>query len=231
MTDYQNGKIYVIKSNETENVYIGSTCSTLKQRFCSHKADYKRKLKGGVFRSSNSYNILKYADAYIELIENFPCESRKELLDREGEIIKNTLNCVNTQIQGRTMAQYRIDNAEKIKQQCKEYREKNKDLLKNKYSDWYKSDKGKEYREKQKVKRNVTVLCPICNIEVSKSNLTRHQKTIKCKKEYYGNDEEKVEAYILKMDEDNKERKERRKQKYDENKDEINRKRRERRNK
>jgi len=177
MTDYKKGKIYAIKSDETEDVYIGSTCSTLKKRMSSHKADYKRKLKGGNFRSTNSDKILKYADAYIELIEECPCETKRELLDREGEIIKNTPNCVNTQIQGRTMAQYRIDNAEKLKQQEKEYREKNKDMLKQKYADWYKSDKAKAYYEKQKEKRNVKVKCPTCEKEYSKSNLSRHMKT------------------------------------------------------
>merc|ERR1711966_23391 len=150
MTDYKEGKIYAIKSKETEEVYIGSTCSTLKKRMSSHKADYKRKLKGGKFRGTTSGKILKYADAYIELIEECSCETKRELLDREGEVIKNTPNCVNTQIQGRTMAQYRIDNAEKLKQQSKEYREKNKEKVQKSYADWYKSDKAKAYREKQK---------------------------------------------------------------------------------
>ena len=75
------------------------------------------------------------------------------------------------------MAQYRIDNAEKLKQQGKEYREKNKEMIKEKYSKWYKSDKAKEYYEKQKAKRNVKVPCPTCNKEYSKSNLSRHMKT------------------------------------------------------
>lgn len=179
MTDYKKGKIYAIKSKETEKVYIGSTCSTLKKRMSSHKADYKRKLKGGKFRSTNSDNILKYADAYIELIEECPCETKRELLDKEGEVIKNTPNCVNTQIQGRTMIEWRKDNAEKIKQYSKDYHNKNKDMLKQKYNDWYKSDKAKEYFEKQKVKRNVKVKCPTCNKEYSKSNLSRHIKTHK----------------------------------------------------
>lgn len=176
MTDYKNGKIYVIKSNETEKVYIGSTCSTLKKRMSSHKSSFKAGAKIG-----EAKQILKYADAYIELIENFECESKRELLDREGEVIRNTPNCVNTQIQGRTMKQYRTDNAEKLKQQSADYREKNKDLLKTKYNDWYKSEKGKAYLEKRKAKINVKVVCPICNVQISKSNLERHKKSKNCK--------------------------------------------------
>lgn len=176
MTDYKNGKIYVIKSKETEEVYIGSTCANLMKRFSSHNSDYKRSILGVKFRNSCSGKILKYADAFIELIENFPCDTKKELLDREGHFIRTTPNCINTQIQGRTMKEYREDNDEKLKEQGKEYRIKNKELLNKKYKDWYDSDKGKEYHKTINEKRNVKVSCPICNKETSKSNLSRHMK-------------------------------------------------------
>lgn len=68
MTDYKKGKIYAIKSKETEEVYIGSTCTTLKKRMSSHISNYKRSLLGvKPEMDSNSGKILKYADAYIEL--------------------------------------------------------------------------------------------------------------------------------------------------------------------
>ena len=98
MTNYENGKIYIIKSKETDKVYIGSTCNTLKNRFCSHKSEYKRLLRGEKFGNSTSHEILKYSDSYIELIEDYPCKTKRELLDREGEVIRNTHNCVNIQI-------------------------------------------------------------------------------------------------------------------------------------
>jgi hypothetical protein len=118
---------------------------------------------------------LKYADAYIELVENVPCETKRGLLDREGEIIKNTPNCVNTQIQGRTMAQYREDNRDKLKEQRKQYKANNRVKI-NIY--------GKEYyhknREAFKAKRNVKVKCPTCDKLYSKSNFSRHMKTHAC---------------------------------------------------
>ena len=180
MVNYNNGKIYVIKSDESDEVYIGSTCGTLTKRFGIHKSNHKRSLRGEKFHQSCSGKILKYADARIELIENFPCETKRQLLDREGYFIKNTPKSINIIIQGRTMKQYRIDNAEKLIQQSKEYRENNKDILKDKYKEWYNSDKGKEYLEKRKAKINIKIPCPICGIEVSKSNLSRHQKSKNC---------------------------------------------------
>ena len=175
MTDYKNGKIYKITSTETDDVYVGSTCATLNTRLINHKSAFKT----GKKRIGTAKNILKYADARIELIENFPCETKKELLDREGEIIKNTPNCINTQIQGRTMKQYREDNAEKLKQQSAEYREKNKELIKEKYKTWYNGEGGKAYLEQRKAKINVKVPCSVCNKEYSKSNMSRHMKTHK----------------------------------------------------
>ncbi len=176
MTDYKNGKIYIIKSKETDKVYIGSTCSSLKKRFSSHKAEYKKLLRGEKTHCT-SIEILKYSDSYIELFEDYPCKTKRELLDREGEVTRNTLNCVNIQIQGRTKKQWDEDNEEKNKQYRKEFRENNKEKLKNQYNDWYKSEKGRAYYEAQKERINIKVPCPICNFESSKSNLLRHIKS------------------------------------------------------
>jgi hypothetical protein len=176
MTDYKNGKIYKITSTETEDVYIGSTCSALLKRMSSHKSNHKRQLLGVKFRDSCSGKILKYDNAIIELIELCSCGTKKELLDREGEIIKNTPNCINTQIQGRTMTEYREDNKEKLKQQSAEYRTKNKALLNDKYKTWYNGEGGKAYLEQRKAKINIKIPCPTCNKEYSKSNLKRHMK-------------------------------------------------------
>ena len=189
MPDYQNGKIYKIKSNETEQVYIGSTCATLNDRLCKHKSAFKTKRC-----NSTSKELLKYADASIELIENFPCTTKRELQFREGEIIKETPNCVNTQIEGRTMAEYRLDNADKLKQYSADYREQHREILNKKHKDWYYSAKGRANLEQRKAKVNVKVVCPICSKECSKSNLSQHIKTIHekikvecvhCNKKYY----------------------------------------------
>lgn len=174
MPNYQDGKIYRIKSNETERVYIGSTCSVLKKRLNDHKSAVKStKCSSGTVKE-----LIKYADASIELIENFPCTTKRELQFREGEIIKETPNCVNTQIEGRTMAEYRLDNADKLKQYSADYREQHREILNKKHKEWYYSDKGRVNLEQRKAKVNVKVVCPICSKEYSKSNLSHHIKTI-----------------------------------------------------
>lgn len=152
-------------------MYIGSTCDKLNKRMSAHKSRYKKDKS----ETKTVNKILKYPDAYIELIENFPCENKRELLDREGYFQKK-VPCCNSQIQGRTMKQYRKDNEEKLKKQGKEYREKNKELLKQKHKEWYKGEGAKKYYEKKKQELKESKICE-CGMSYSWGNQVRHTKT------------------------------------------------------
>ena len=86
--NYQNSKIYKITDNTTDMVYVGSTFKTLQQRLKAHEAAYKS-FKAGKFPNNVTvFKILENADYNIELIENYPCNSKKDLELREGQIIK-----------------------------------------------------------------------------------------------------------------------------------------------
>ena len=89
---YQNSKIYTIRSTKTESVYVGSTYQTLECRFSGHKSTHK----SGKHKISSSI-IFNYGVeyAYIELLEEYPCNSRDELLKREGELMRTMKNCIN----------------------------------------------------------------------------------------------------------------------------------------
>ena len=49
---------------------------------------------------NSSKKVIEEGRAYIELLEDFPCERKEQLRKREGELIRATANCVN--IQGKT---------------------------------------------------------------------------------------------------------------------------------
>ena len=49
----------------------------------------------------------------IELIENYCCECKEELLRREGHYIREN-ECVNKLIAGRTKKEYKSENKEKL---------------------------------------------------------------------------------------------------------------------
>ena len=71
---------------------------------------------------------MKYADAYIELIEDYPCNSKKELNRKEGKWIRQ-MDCVNKTVAGRTQQEWIEENKEELKTYKKQYYEKNKEKL------------------------------------------------------------------------------------------------------
>lgn len=119
---YQRGQIYCIRSPQTELVYYGSTIQPLYKRFHGHNKD----MKYGEYCSS--HEILKLGDAYIEWVEDFPCNSKKELDRREGQVQReNKQHCVNLSIAGRTKKEFYEDNKDAILEKQKIYHEANKD--------------------------------------------------------------------------------------------------------
>ena len=122
MPDYSKGKIYAIRAPDTDDVYIGATCVPLSIRFNNHKADHKRG------RGTTSGNLIERPGAYIELIEEFPCQNKEQLAAREGEVIRATPNCVNHLIPARPYNEYRAlwrrVNKEKWNAQMRRYRAK-----------------------------------------------------------------------------------------------------------
>ena len=116
MVNYNNSKIYKIVSSQTDKVYVGSTTKNrLSQRRAKHREDYRRYLNKK-YHYITSFDIVKYDDAEIILIEAFPCETKDELHKRERYWIENTNNCVNKYVPTRTQKEYREKNKEKIKE-------------------------------------------------------------------------------------------------------------------
>jgi len=125
MPNYQNGKIYTIRSR-TDNslIYVGSTTQTLAQRLGQHKSkSYKD--------SRNLYKIInnEWEKWYIELYEECPCENKEQLCKKEGEVIRE-IGTINKCIAGRTRKEYYQDNFEKIALRQKEYDKKNEVKIK-----------------------------------------------------------------------------------------------------
>jgi len=137
MPDYSNGKIYTIRCKNDVNLkYVGSTTQPLAKRWWGHKVKSSYKPNYLIYKTINN----EWDNWYIELYENFPCNSKEELNKREGEVIREIGN-LNKRIEGRTKQEYREANKEKTKEYMKEYREANKEILR---------EIKKEYREKNK---------------------------------------------------------------------------------
>jgi len=90
ISNYNNGKIYIIKfiNKKDNHIYIGSTINNLKHRFSNHKSSrlFKRNKTSLSKYIESKYNN-NWNNCYIQLLLNFPCNSRKELEKKEFQII------------------------------------------------------------------------------------------------------------------------------------------------
>jgi len=186
MPNYQNGKIYTLRSHQTDDVYIGSTTLSLAVRKAGHKLHYKQYLNGK-YRFTTSFNIIKFDDCYIELMENYQCNSKNELERREGQLIRE-MDCVNKFVAGRTKKEWRDENKEVLAERAKEYYEANKEVIAEREKKYREANKEKikEYREanKEKIK------------EYMKNYYeTNKEKSKEKSKEYREANKEKIKEY------------------------------------
>tara|TARA_R110000824_G_scaffold147024_3_gene316351 strand:- start:184 stop:627 length:444 start_codon:yes stop_codon:yes gene_type:complete len=82
---YQKSQIYLIKSDNCNKGYVGHTIQGLKLRLSKHVTDYKGWL-GLLNKPRNyrgSFDILCEEDYHIYLLEDFPCNNKKEVEKRE----------------------------------------------------------------------------------------------------------------------------------------------------
>jgi hypothetical protein len=176
--NYQNGKIYSIRSHQTDEIYIGSTTQSLSVRMAEHRRNYKKYLNGKN-NYFTSFKILEFDDAYIELIEEFPCVSKMHLEKREGEVIRKMENCVNRRIAGRTRKEYKQDNKEHFKEYAKQYNkqyyEANKEQIKEHQKQYYEANK-----EQINEHRGVKITCE-CGSTFTRAQKLRHERTQKHK--------------------------------------------------
>ena len=207
--DYSNSSIYKIVHKEdfdNENIYIGSTTNFIKRKNL-HKTTCNKE-------NNKHYNLKIYQ--YIRenggwnnwvmvQIEPFSCNSKKELETRERywiELLKGKLNCI---IPTRTLAEWRDDNRDELKEYAKKYHIDNKDKKKE-YNKKYRID-NKEKLSEQKKKYRIDnhderlekdrqiyynnrqrileykkqkVICDNCGCESTKGDLPRHKKSQKC---------------------------------------------------
>ena len=148
---YNNSKIYTIRSYQIDKYYIGSTTQPLHKRLYDHKRGYTL-YQNQKYHYVTSFELIKFEDCYIELLEEINFDNKEQLDKREGELIRANLNdVVNKRIEGRTVKEYRIDNADKLKQyrvdnadKIKQYRVDNADKMKQYFID--NADKMKQYR-------------------------------------------------------------------------------------
>ena len=171
MNKYHNGKIYKVVDIGYNKCYIGSTTENLSMRMVRHRSDYKR-YKDGKMNKIMSFDLFdEYGiESKIELIENVKCETKEELLKKEGEYIRQT-DCMNKLLVGRTKKEYYEDNREEVLNQHKKYRDEHK-MEKQETDRIYREKNSEKIKEKQK-----EVIQCLCGATYTRRNKARHEKT------------------------------------------------------
>lgn len=192
---YQNGKIYKLVSDVSDDVYYGSTCMPLAKRLYEHKKAY-RQYKKGRGNYVTSFKILEWGldNCDIVLVEEYPCDNKMQLLKRERHYIEN-LNCVNKCVPARSKGEskqiWRQANKEKVSLSGQKYYEDNKQSIKENQKKYYETNKNdvklahKRYYDANKAKLNATrrqlVSCACGSRGIRKDALSRHRLSKKHK--------------------------------------------------
>ena len=142
--------IYKITSTAGEKVYVGSTTQSLARRWGGHKATQLR-----VHQCTSKILFEEYGidTCSMEAIEKVDHDKRVE---RERFWIENTENCVNHNIPGRTLVEWRLDNKERLSEIAKAF------YLEN-------SAKIKAYKTER-------IACPTCGQNLARDSLAKHKK-------------------------------------------------------
>ena len=158
-------KIYQIVCNITKEVYIGKTTRTLQDRLYNHQNS----------NDTTSKEIILRGDYTMNQIDK--CETEEESIILEAFYIKNTDNCVNRYIPGRTKKEYREENKEELSEYGKKYYEENKEYFlehRKKYYEEHRDEILKKKKEKQKEKYTCE-----CGSTLTLGNKSRHERESK----------------------------------------------------
>ena len=189
---YNNGKIYKLVCTDGY-YYIGSTSQMLYLRLNHHKSASKIG-KSCVY---NHINMIGWDKVKIELIEDYPCNNKKELNKREEFYIdkfKSKL-CLNM------ISAYRSKQNRKEKQ--KKYFESHKEDIMKYYREYNEENKEKiqTYKALYRLENKEKIQ------EYTKKYITEHQEERKeSKKIHYEKNKEKILETNRKYKEKNKEK-------------------------
>ena len=167
MPKWENGCIYMLRHKddvELRNVCIGSTTN-----FRNRKNEHKTICNCENHRNHNQkkYQYIRTNGGWdnwkMIWLEDYPCKSKKELVKREDEVMleyQNRINQIRAHNTDEDKKQWHINNRPKKKIENKRYYENNKEEINKKKSE--------------------IIICNICGSEVRKSDIARHQKSVKC---------------------------------------------------
>ena len=205
--DYSKTIIYKIVCNDVnvKDLYVGHTTNFVQRKY-NHKSNYNN-------INSKLYNLYVYKfirnnggwdNFSMIIIEKYNCNDRLVASQRERYWVETLNATLNKRIPARFQKEYYEDNKSKIQEQQKIYRETNKSKITEQKQNYYENNKlniseyKKIYYEKNKSeileKQKVKITCDICNCEIVKHVIQRHNKTIKHQNNLLMNQQENINS-------------------------------------
>lgn len=134
----------------------------MSQRRGSYVASSKEKTKSNypLYKFINALPN-KWSGIHLELLEDFPCDTKDQLLAREGVWIRR-IGTLNHGISGRTNKEYYQDHKN---ERCEYIRDRHQNLN---------SPHREAYLAYQKAYQSVRFTCPHCNKEMSRRCIEEH---------------------------------------------------------
>ena len=111
---YHNGKIYKITDIAYTECYIGSTVQPLCNRMAEHRRhynQYKNGTKGMEYTSFTLFDKYGIENCKIELVETYKCETKDDLVKREGCWIRLETTCINKKLQDEPKRNIKLKSA------------------------------------------------------------------------------------------------------------------------
>ncbi len=228
MVNYNNSVIYKIscKDESITDTYIGAT-TCFARRKLQHKQYSNKEYPND---KKNNYKIYKFIrengtwdNWEMNVIEEYHCDCKKDLDERERDYIKKCKPTLNKVIPLRTKKEYNKDNKEKMAKQQKirnkRYQEQNKDKIAKQKKQYVEDnkDKIKQYKKEYQQKNR--------ELLSKKSKIYREQnkEIIKeRKRNFYQKNKDKLVKYQKEYNQKNKEKiAERDREYYKQNKEKI----------
>jgi hypothetical protein len=197
--DYSTGKVYKIVADTDEEYkpYVGSTVQGLAERMGGHRRTYNYWKEGKSKQKIASYDLFErfgIENCKIILLEEYSCDNKMKLLMKEREWF-DKIECCNKAKPIRTKEEeneyskeYRNKNKELLVQKSTNYRNENKEEIKGKRKIHYEVnkeillEKATNYRESNKEiineKAREKITCN-CGSIYNKGDKARHERSLK----------------------------------------------------
>ena len=150
----------------------------IEERFIKHKCDANQRPHLSKFYTfMNEQGIDNFE---IDVVEEYPCESKQQLEKREGEIIRQ-MGTLNQKITGKTRKEYKEEFRDYLREFARENKKKWRIENREHYLEkerGYKKTYRKKYKDKLQEKASTKVECE-CGGQYTLSHKAEHMRTKK----------------------------------------------------